>query len=303
MDKFLVAAAQVAPAFLDLSRGIDIACEWIAKAGREDVKVLVFPETWLPGYPVWLDNAPNAALWDHPPAKALFSRLLANSPAIDSPEIQRLCEAAAEAQVTVVMGLQELDGKTLYNSMLYISAEGEIAGVHRKLIPTYTERLLWGRGDGSTLTVIDTPQGRLGGLVCWEHWMPLARQAMHNQNELLHAAVWPSVNEAHMLASRSYAFEGRCYVIAAGSVLRREHLPEGLELLNDMPGDGPWMTGGSTVIGPDGKHLIEPVYDEEALVIAEIDPQRAMQESMTLDVSGHYSRPDVFQLTINEEPQ
>ena len=299
-EKFLAAAAQVAPAFLDLDGSIDIACKWAEKAGKEGVKVLVFPETWLPGYPIWLDSSPGAALWDHPPAKEVYARLMENCPEIPSPPISRLCEAAAKAKLTLVMGLQERDGNTLYNTMLYISEEGEILGKHRKLIPTYTERLVWGRGDGSTLTVVDTPVGRLGGMVCWEHWMPLARQAFHDQRELLHAAVWPSVNEVHLLASRNYAFEGRCFVIAVGSILTREHLPTDLALLNDLPGDGPWMTGGSAIIGPNAKILAGPVMTEETLVIAEIDPELAAKESMTLDVSGHYSRPDVFKLVIDD---
>ena len=226
--------------------------------------------------------------------------LVQNSPEIRSPFIERLCSAAAEGRLTLVMGLHEKDGNTLYNTMIYISEEGQFLGSHRKLIPTYSERLVWGRGDGSTLTVVETPAGRLGGLVCWEHWMPLARQAMHDKHELIHAAVWPSVKELHLLASRSYAFEGRCFVIAVGSVLRREHLPRGLSLLDEMPGDGPFMTGGSTIIGPDAKILAGPVENEETLVIADIDPTIAIQESMTLDVSGHYSRPDVFRLIVDE---
>lgn len=301
--KFRVAAAQLAPVFLDLQASTTKACKWIAKAGNENIKVLVFPETWLPGYPVWLDNSPGAALWDHPPAKELYQRLVENSPEIDSTAIQRLCEAAADASVTVVMGLQERDGATLYNTMLYISSDGEIIGQHRKLIPTYTERLLWGRGDGSTLTVVDTEVGRLGGLVCWEHWMPLARQAMHDKRELLHAAVWPSVSELHLMASRTYAFEGRCFVIAAGSILRKEDLPKGITLLDAMPGDGPFQTGGSVIIGPNGDILAGPVENKELLVIAEIDPSWAIQESLTLDLSGHYSRPDVFTLLVDEAPK
>jgi predicted amidohydrolase len=302
-EPFLVAAAQVAPVFLDLEGCLEIACKWIAEAGEKGVRVLVFPETWLPGYPVWLDSAPEAALWNHPPVKAIYRRLVENCPQIPSPATERLCAAAAEAGLTLVMGLQERDGKTLYNSMVYISEDGELLGLHRKLVPTYTERLLWGRGDGSTLTVVDTPVGRVGGLVCWEHWMPLARQAMHQKRESVHAAVWPSVNEVHMLASRSYAFEGRCFVVAAGSVLRREHFPEGLELLEQMPGDGPFMRGGSAVIGPDGAILAGPAGEEETLVIAEVYPGRIAEESMTLDVSGHYSRPDVFTLVVDERPR
>lgn len=299
-SKFRVAAAQIAPVFLDLKASVDKACEWIKKAGEEDVKVLVFPETWLPGYPIWLDTSPNAVLWDHQPAKELFQRLVENCPEIDSPEIRILCEAAAEAQTTVVMGLQEKDGSTLYNTMLYISDKGEILGKHRKLIPTYAERLVWGRGDGSTLTVVDTPVGRLGGLVCWEHWMPLARQAMHDKDELIHAAVWPSVGEAHLLASRNYAFEGRCFVIAVGSIIRKEDMPPGFELLDEMPGEKYFQNGGSVIIGPSAEILAGPVVNDEILLIAEIDPGIAIQGKFTLDVSGHYSRPDVFTLLIDD---
>jgi predicted amidohydrolase len=302
-DTVRVAAAQVAPAFLDLDASIEIACQWIAKAEEQGVQVLTFPETWLPGYPVWLDVAPGAALWNHPNSKTIFRRLMENCPTIPSPEIERLCVAAAKAKLTLVMGLQERVDRTIYNSMLYISHQGEILGVHRKLVPTYTERLLWGRGDGSTLLVFDTPVGRLGGLVCWEHWMPLARQAMHQQNELIHAAVWPSVNEVHMLASRHYAFEGRCFVIAAGSVLGRENFPADVALLDEMPGDGPFMTGGSAIIAPNAQIIAGPAGQEETLVVADIDPGLALEYSMTLDVAGHYARPDVFTLLVNEEPQ
>ena len=301
-EKFFVAAAQVAPAFLNLEACLDIACTWIEKAGRRGVKLLVFPETWLPGYPVWLDNIPNAAQWDYPPAKEIFARLVENSPQVESAAVTRLCSAAAEANLNLVMGLHERDGNTLYNSMLYISDEGKVLGKHRKLIPTYTERLIWGRGDGSTLTVVDTSIGRIGGLVCWEHWMPLARQAMHDKRELIHAAVWPSVHERHLMASRTYAFEGRCFVIAAASILNPHHFPDDIELLKDAPDEGYWITGGSAIIGPDAQILAGPVEDEETLLVAEIDPTMVARESLTLDVSGHYSRPDVFKLIINEDP-
>ncbi len=297
---FKVAAAQAAPAFLNLEASLEIACSWIAEAGRQGIQLLVFPETWLPGYPIWLDLSPRAALWDYPPAKAIFRRLYENSPTIPSPITDRLGTAAAEAGLVLVMGLHERAGGTLYNSLVYFGADGRLLGVHRKLVPTYTERMIWGRGDGPGLVAVETPLGMIGGLVCWEHWMPLARQALHQKNEIVHAAVWPSVKETHLLASRSYAFEGRCFVIAAGSILRREHLPQGFPLLDEMPGDGPWMTGGSAIISPDASFVAGPADDQEQLVVGTIDPGRIAEEKLTLDVCGHYARPDVFTFEVKE---
>ncbi len=296
--RFVACAVQAAPAYLDLAGSLALAEKWIAEAGRAGARLAVFPETWLPGYPIWLDQCPGAALWDHPPTKAVFRRTFENSVEVPSDATRRLGRAAREAGVFVVMGLNERAGGTLYNSMLYLSDAGEVLGLHRKLIPTYSERMVWGRGDGSTLTVVDTPLGRVGGLVCWEHWMPLARQAMHDQREVVHAAVWPSVHEMHQVASRAYAFEGRTFVVACGTVLTSSHLPLDLELLRELPDDRPLMTGGSAVIGPDGKYLAGPAGAEESLVLAEVDPGRAAEELMTLDVSGHYARPDVFTLTV-----
>jgi predicted amidohydrolase len=295
----LVAAAQLAPVFLDLEASVDLACSWIARAAREGVAVVVFPETWLPGYPIWLDVSPGAGLWDHPPAKRLFARLYEQSVTVPGPAVDRLADAARASGVAVVMGCHERQGKTLYNAMLYLSNQGELVGVHRKLVPTYTERMIWGQGDGATLVSVDSPAGRLGGLVCWEHWMPLARQAMHAEGETLHAALWPSVREMHLIASRAYAFEGRTFVVAVGSVLSRTDLPAGFELLDQMPGDGPWMTGGSAIIGPDGGLLAGPAGPEPTLLVAEIDPARIAEEALALDVCGHYARPDVFQFRVN----
>jgi predicted amidohydrolase len=297
---YKIAAAQLAPAYLDLEGCLQKAEHWIAEAGKQGVHLLVFPETWLPGYPVWIDTAPEAARWDYPPVKAVFRRLFENSPEIPSPATDRLCAAARQAGLTVIMGLNEREGGTLYNSMLYISGNGEILGKHRKLIPTYTERMIWGRGDGRTLTVVETPLGKVGGLVCWEHWMPLARQAMHEKREVVHAAMWPTVSDIHLVASRSYAFEGRCFVVAVGTPLRRGDLPAGFSLLDQMEGDQ-WMFGGSAIIGPNGKILAGPAGEDDTLVIAEIDPAQVAEELMTLDVTGHYARPDVFRLIVLPE--
>ena len=298
---YRIAAAQVAPAFLDLERCTEIAEAWIERAGEQGIDLLVFPETWLPGYPVWLDSAAGSARWGNPDGKALYRRLFENSPSVDGPEIARICDAARRTGTFVILGLNEKDGQTLYNAMLYINEKGQIVGKHRKLVPTYTERLIWGRGDGSQLTVVDGPVGKVGGLVCWEHWMPLARQAMHSKGEVVHAALWPTVSDNHLVGSRSYAFEGRTFVIASGTVLRREHLPSGFKLLDEMEGDQ-WMFGKSCIIGPDGKILAGPAQDEECLVVADIDPARIKEELMTLDICGHYSRPDIFTLEVDEQP-
>ena len=305
-ETFTATAVQHPPVFLDLDKSIQKACDLITDAAREGARLIVFPETWLTGYPLWLDLAPSAALWDSMAAKQVFERLYTNSLCLDDPAIQRLCKAAQKTKATVVMGMHEREGNTLYNTTLYIGAGGKILGHHRKLVPTYTERLIWGRGDGSTLEVFDTQLGRLGGLICWEHWMPLARYAYHVQGEQIHIAQWPTVKTLHLIASRHYAFEGRCFVIAAGTVLHEDDLSHlNLPLLDEIPEepDGLLMRGGSCIIGPDGEFLVEPVFNQTAMVTAEIDLTATIPHTMTLDVAGHYSRPDVFTLQVDSSPQ
>ncbi len=306
---FKVAAVQAAPVFLDREASVAKACRLIAEAGAGGARLAVFPETWLPGYPVWLDVAPGAALWNHPPAKEVFARLVAHAVEVPGPATDALGVAAAEAGCAVVMGINERErgrpAGTLYNTIVYVGADGRLLGKHRKLIPTYTERLVWGRGDGSTLDVYDTPLGRVGGLVCWEHWMPLARHAMHATGEQVHAALWPTVHDLHLVASRHYAFEGRCFVIAVGSVLRRDQVPEDLTIFDGdgLTPDTYVLAGGSAIIGPDGHCLAGPLGVEETILFADIDLARIAEEHLTFDAVGHYGRPDVFTLTVNTAPQ
>jgi len=298
---FRVAAVQATPVFLEREATIAKGCALIARAGGEGARLIAFPEVWVAGYPVWLDAAPGAALWDHPPAKRAFARLVASAVTVPGPETARLGAAARAAGAYVVIGVHELVGGTIYAALLYFGPDGALLGVHRKLMPTYQERMLWGQGDGSGLIVLDTPLGQLGGLLCWEHWMPLARQALHERGETLHVAAWPWVHEMHQVASRSYAFEGRACVVAVGTVLRKRDLPDDLELLRAIPGepDDFLQRGGSAIIGPDGAYLAGPVWEEETIVYAQVDPVRAIEERLTLDVAGHYSRPDVFQFRVN----
>jgi len=191
---------------------------------------------------------------------------------------------------------------TLYNSLLTISEDGQLGNHHRKLVPTYTERLVWGNGDGRGLEAVPTSAGRVGGLICWEHWMPLARMAMHNSGEHIHVAVWPTVHELHQLASRHYAFEGRCFVLAVGLMMPAEDLPrelrEGAALLS---GGSQWIErGGSAIIGPDSRYILDPVFDREELLVSDLDLTQIGRELMTFDVSGHYARPDLFRFEKKE---
>jgi predicted amidohydrolase len=183
---------------------------------------------------------------------------------------------------------------------LTIGRSGELLNHHRKLMPTYTERLVWGTGDADGLRVVETEGVRVGGLICWEHWMPLARHALHESGEDVHIAVWPTVHESHQLASRHYAFESRCYVLAVGSLLRAAALPAALQPHPDrVKSRDAWLLrGGSAVIAPDGMYVVEPVWERPELIIAELDLTRLREENMTLDVAGHYHRPDLFSFGV-----
>lgn len=285
----------------DVEAGLALTREKTLEAAGAGAELIVFPETWIPGYPAWLDICRDAALWDHAPVKAVFARIAENSVAIPGPVLDHLAETARQAKATLVVGLSERVDRgpgrgTLYNTLITVSPDGRLLNHHRKLMPTYTERLVWGAGDVEGLRAVDTPAGRVSALVCWEHWMPLARQALHESGEDVHVAVWPTVHDLHQVASRQYAFEGRCFVLASGGLMRASSLPPELEPHPDrVSGPDQWvLRGGSAIIGPDGKYIADPIYDEPTIVMAELDLRRAREESMTLDVTGHYHRPELF---------
>lgn len=311
-----VTVVQEAPVFLNLSESVAKAVEHIAKAASEGANIVAFAECWLPGYPVWLDFAPNAARWGEAGAKTLHRLLAENSVVAGDRHLKRLQKCADDTGVYIVMGTHEREGATLFNTIFTFSPGANAPTPHRKLVPTYTERLVWGRGDGSMLETVDTPWGVLGSLICWEHWMPLARAAMHAKHEFLHVAQWPIVKDIHQVASRHYAFEGRCAVAAAGSIMSKGDILDGFAslgekdlnaegLLNSMPGDNSTLihNGGSAIIGADGSYITEPVFDQPGLISGAIDLTTRYEESQTLDTDGHYSRPDVFELTVNTSPQ
>jgi nitrilase len=299
-----VVQAEVAP---DLEAGLGRTAELAAEAAGRGASVIVFPETWLPGYPAWLDVCRDAGLWDHGPVKAAYARMAAESVVVPGPATERLGGIARAVGSVLVVGVTERveagpGNGTLYNALLVFGGDGRLLNHHRKLVPTYTERLVWGPGDAAGVRAVETPAGRLGGLVCWEHWMPLARQALHESGEDVHVALWPTVREMHLVACRQYAFEGRCYVLAAGSLMRASALPPGLEPepVRVPSPSALVLRGGSAIIAPDGTVLEGPVFDEPAILTAAIDMVRIREERMSLDVSGHYARPDCLRLVRAE---
>lgn len=305
-DKVTVALVQAAAAYLNLAESIDRAEKLIVEAATGGASLVVFGETWLSGYPAWLDICPEAAYWNHEPVKEVFARMHRSSITVPGPETTRLGKLAAKYKLCLVIGINERveqgpGNGTIYNSLLTFGEDGHLKNHHRKLMPTYTERMVYGHGDGQGLQAIDTSFGRVGGLICWEHWMPLARQAMHQSGEAIHVAVWPTVHEKHQLASRHYAFEGRCHVLAVGQLLQARDLPTELKLPEHLNSSDYVLRGGSCIIGPDGEYLLEPVFEEERLLLTELDLSRNTKERMNLDVSGHYSRPDVFGFSVRKE--
>ncbi len=314
--KVKIALIQDSPVFLNLKESMIKAEMLIKKAADKGAKLIVFPETWLTGYPIWLDNAQKAAMWNNSSAKTLYKILYQNSIMLTGKEVIYLRKIAEKLKIILAMGCHEADGNTLYNTIIYFPGDGGDIKVHRKLIPTYNEKLIWGCGDGSTLNTVESEYGVIGGLICWEHWMPLARAAMHSKKEDIHISQWPSVIELHQMASRHYAFEGRCFVLACGGVLTLKDVLEGFDSLNiDEPEaremlessskseNNFLMTGGSCVIGPDALYLTEPVFKSKKTIYASLDLELINESIMTLDTDGHYSRPDIFSLSVNETQQ
>ena len=299
--KVRVAAIQAAPIYMNLDASIERAISLIGEAASKGAQFIAFPETWLPGYPAWLDCSRDIGLWDHEPVKRVHATLRENSLVIPSPQSDALCKAAREHQVIVNISAHERVDQgpgrgTLFNTMLTFGSDGKILNKHRKVMPTHTERLIWGQGDGSSLHAVETEVGRIGGLICWEHWMPLTRQALHNSGEDIHVAAWPLVKEMNLVASRHYAFEGRCFVIATGAIMHARDLPQELEAIEPYRSnpDEIVMRGGTAIIAPNGDIIAGPVFNDETILIEDLNLSIISEESMTLDVTGHYSRPDLF---------
>jgi nitrilase len=305
-DLVHVAIVQHPPVYHDRDGCFARAAELVSQAAADGAQLVVFPEAWLPGFPLWIFRS---ASWEDGAAKRAYADLAANALEIPSAEFDVLRAIARDNQVTLVMGATERDtsfsGGTLYNSIITIGPDGDLIGVHRKLMPTHAERLVWGMGDGSHLVVHETPVGRLGGLVSWEHWMPLSRHVLHSQGEQLHVALWPDAPEMHQIACRHYAFEGRCFVVCAATYMTVDDIPTDFELCDSIlqpapsaesPTAGVLLPGGSGLIGPDGQWIIGPVSMKADIIHGTINLHRIIEEQFALDTAGHSSRPDVFDL-------
>lgn len=306
MTRLSVAIVQAAPVPLAVGDGIDKAVRLAREAIEGGARVVAFGETFLGGYPLWLDEAPGAALWDHPGTRALHRILLEQAVVPDDERLLPLQELADASGAVISIGAHERVRQSLYNNQLTFRP-GQPVLDHRKLVPTHGERLVWMRGDGSTLGVHQAEWGRVGSLICWEHWMPLARAAMHNLGESVHVAAWPTVRESYAIASRHYAMEGRCFVLAAGLVQHRDDLFEGLERVGDDGAARELLetiepeilnSGGSLIAGPDARIIAQAAEGEETLVV-ELDLDEIGAALASLDTDGHYSRPDVFELSVD----
>lgn len=296
---FLAAAVQISPVFLDRDATIDRACDAIADAASRGVRCAVFPEAFIPGYPLWIWSLAAGRTME---LRALYAELLDQAITIPSAAVARLGEAARTAHMFVAIGVNERNaeasGTSLYNSMLFIGDEGQVLGVHRKLIPTAGERLVHAQGQGASLTAYDTPIGRLGGLICWENYMPLARQTLYDAGVQVYAAPTWDRGEPWLSTLRHVAKEGRMYVIGCGSAMRLVDLPDRLHFKADVPVSATgWVNpGDSVIVDPDGKLVAGPLHEDQGLLLGEVDPQRITGPRWQLDVAGHYSRPDLLSL-------
>jgi nitrilase len=295
-----VACVQAEPVILDRAATIDKLAELTAEAAGQGAGLVVFPETFVPVYPssVW---AKAFAGWADPRAKEAFARLADQSVAVPGPDADRLGEIAREHEVWLVTGVNEVDPRrngTIYNSLLYHAPDGRLALHHRKLVPTNHERLVWGQGDGGGLRALETEIGRIGGLICWENYMPLARFALYESGMEIYIAATADDGDAWQATLVHLARESRCFVVAPSHFQRAASYPKDFPLAELLEGVDVVGRGGSAILAPDGSYLAGPAYDEEAILYADLDPARLHEERQRFDAAGHYHRPDVFQLTV-----
>ncbi len=307
-DTLTVGLAQIAPIWLNREKTLKKVDDYIKQARKKDCQLVVFGEAIIPGYPFWVDRT-DGAKFDSPLQKEIHSHYLDQAVQIEAGDLDSLCQAAAKYQIAVYVGTIERPadrgGHSLYCSLVYIDPDGIIQSVHRKLMPTYEERLVWSIGDGHGLQVHPLGAFTVGGLNCWENWMPLSRTALYGLGEDLHVAVWPGSKRNTFDLTKFIAKESRSYVISVSGLMRKEDITEDIPHANLIKENSTDILadGGSCLAGPDGEWIIEPVVDKEGLFVAEIDHNRVREERQNFDPAGHYSRPDVTHLIVNRDRQ
>ena len=300
------AVVQAAPVLFDREATLQKALKLIKEVGAKDAELVLFPEAYIPAYPRGLSFGTVVGSRS-PDGRKTWERYWGNSVDVPGPVTEALCEAAREAGVYLVMGVIERDSDfsrgTLYCTTLYFSPKGELLGKHRKTKPTGTERLVWGEGDGSTLTVIDTEFGKVGGLICWENMMPLARTAIYAKGVDIYTAPTADSRDVWQATMRHIACEGRCFVLGCNQFVTKSMYPADLPGIEDLQTQPEVMCrGGSVIVSPLGEVLAGPLFDEEGILYADLDMGEVARSKMDLDVVGHYARPDIFKLIVNESP-
>ena len=301
--RFRVATVQVAPAVLDREATLDIVVAKIDEAADAGARLVAFPETFVPGYPEWVWGLRPGD--DGEAAADINDRLIAQSVDLETDGLARVRDAAQRREVTVVIGIHEREGTfsraTLFNTVVIVGDDGSILLRHRKLVPTNPERMVWGPGDGVGLEAVDTPVGRVGALICWENYMPLARFALYASGVQLYIAPTWDEGDTWIASMRHIAAEGRCWVIGCGSAMRTSDMPADLPARDLIyPGPDRWLNpGDSVIVAPGGEIVAGPLHEAEGILYADCDPARATAAHRTLDVAGHYGRPDVFRLTVD----
>ncbi|MDH3389201.1 MAG: carbon-nitrogen hydrolase family protein [Gammaproteobacteria bacterium] len=302
-----LAVVQKAPVFLDKQATLELAVQTVDEAAAQGANLIVFGEAFIPGYPSWIWRVRPGADWDL--SQELHERLLRNAVNLDSDDLSPLFHAAQRNGVTIVCGIEERDNRlsraTLYNSVVVIGPEGNLLNRHRKLMPTNPERMVWGFGDATGLRVIDTPSGRIGSLVCWENYMPLARYALYAQGVEIYIAPTNDSGDDWIASLQHIAREGGCWVVGCGNLIQGSDFPADLPQKSTLyPDAEEWVNpGDSVVIAPGGKIVAGPMREEAGILYSEIDPAEVGIAKRALDVAGHYSRPDIFRLNINTSPQ
>jgi nitrilase len=307
-DRLVVGLAQMAPVWLDREKTLDKIIVYVQDAAAQGCQLVTFGEALLPGYPFWVERS-NGAEFNSPVQKEIHAHYLDQAVQIEAGHLVRLCELAKQHELAVMLGIIErpLDrgGHSVYASLVYIDSDGTVQSVHRKLMPTYEERLTWAPGDGHGLRTHQLAKFTVGGLNCWENWIPLARASLYGQGEDLHVAVWPGNVRNTVDLTRFIASEARSYVISVSGLMRKSDIPVETPRRSEISGEegDVFADGGSCIAAPDGSWLVEPVANEETLIVATLDHQYVREERQNFDPAGHYARPDVFNLTVDRRRQ